>query len=209
MITYSFANKHLNHAFHISGQNFTLTYQFNHANISDSGFLFFVSAVTKTNSYISNGCKAPNVNTTSQTTIYTNADYVNGYPSYQKCISDVTVPVKHEARLYITEYNFEGISDTLILKYGNSQSIPLTWWQSRKVPYFYKLTSDINAAHLAFASDGNTQGAGYTAYLETYECTCSNSNFVIQCGNSADLTPMNFINQYCSNMDCNYTVIVL
>uniref|UniRef100_A0A914PM91 Uncharacterized protein n=1 Tax=Panagrolaimus davidi TaxID=227884 RepID=A0A914PM91_9BILA len=94
-------------------------------------------------------------------------DYVKGYLPYQKCVSKVTVPNNSEARLYITEYDFEGIADTLILNYGNSQSRPIEW-QPRKVPNIYILTADVKNAELIFTSDGNTQGAGYTAYLDTY-----------------------------------------
>uniref|UniRef100_A0AC35ESR8 CUB domain-containing protein n=1 Tax=Panagrolaimus sp. PS1159 TaxID=55785 RepID=A0AC35ESR8_9BILA len=210
MYTYNIQNKDANQDFHISGQSFTLTYTFNHANISDSEFLLFVSAVTTSNTYTTNGCRPPKVNATSQTTIYTNIDYENGYSANQKCVGAVVVPVNHEGRLVIAEYDFEGNSDKLTLNYGNSQMQDITWLQRSnliKVPIYYKLTSDITAnAQLEFKSDGNMQGGGYTAYLETYECKCANSNFVIQCSRSDDISPMNFGNQYCSNMDCNYTI---
>uniref|UniRef100_A0A914QPR5 CUB-like domain-containing protein n=1 Tax=Panagrolaimus davidi TaxID=227884 RepID=A0A914QPR5_9BILA len=212
MTIYSIENKDANQAFHIPGQSFTLTYKFNHANISHSGFLLFVSAVTTSDTYTSNGCQPPkvNVNSTSQTTIYTNFDYENGYSANQKCVGAVVVPANNEGRLVIAEYDFEGNSDKLTLNYGNSQKQDITWLQRSnmiKVPIYYKLTSDITSnAQLEFKSDGNMQGAGYTAYLETYECKCANSNFVIQCSRSNDITPMNFLNQYCSNMNCNYTI---
>uniref|UniRef100_A0AC35ERX5 CUB domain-containing protein n=1 Tax=Panagrolaimus sp. PS1159 TaxID=55785 RepID=A0AC35ERX5_9BILA len=136
-------------------------------------------------------------------------DYVNGYLPYQKCVGKVTILNNFEARLHITEYDFEGMADTLILNYGNSQSRPIEW-QAQKVPNYYILTADVKNAELIFTSDGNTQGAGYTAYLDTYECNCSDSNFFIKCGRGVTLTPMNALSkssQYCSNMNCNYTII--
>uniref|UniRef100_A0A914Q2H3 Uncharacterized protein n=1 Tax=Panagrolaimus davidi TaxID=227884 RepID=A0A914Q2H3_9BILA len=91
----------------------------------------------------------------------------------RKCVGAVVVPANNEGRLYIVEYDFEGNSDKLTLNYGNSQKQDITWLQRSnliKVPIYYKLTSDISAnAQLEFKSDGNMQGAGYTAYLETYE----------------------------------------
>uniref|UniRef100_A0AC34FI73 CUB domain-containing protein n=1 Tax=Panagrolaimus sp. ES5 TaxID=591445 RepID=A0AC34FI73_9BILA len=179
MITYSISNKDLNQAFHISGQRFTLTYTFNHANSSESGFLLFVSAVTESNTTTSVGCRLPQINSTSQRTIFTNINYKDGYQPNQKCVSDVTLPEKHEARLYISEYDFEGPADQLILTYGNSEQIPLTW-KPRKARYFYKLTSDINDAKLNFISDGNIQGAGYTIIANS---SCPDSYFSIALNN--------------------------
>uniref|UniRef100_A0AC34FV73 CUB domain-containing protein n=1 Tax=Panagrolaimus sp. ES5 TaxID=591445 RepID=A0AC34FV73_9BILA len=127
----------------------------------------FVSAVTKSISYTANGCQLPAVNATTKITTYSNIDYVNGYPPYQKCVNTLTISPNHEARLVVTEDDCEGIADKLTINYGKNSSNIITW-TSWKQPIEYKLTSDISGGALTFNSDGNTQGAGYRATFELY-----------------------------------------
>uniref|UniRef100_A0AC34FEM5 CUB domain-containing protein n=1 Tax=Panagrolaimus sp. ES5 TaxID=591445 RepID=A0AC34FEM5_9BILA len=105
---------------------------------------------------------------TTKITTYSNIDYVNSYPKYQKCVNTLTIDPNHEARLSVLEYDYEGISDKLTLNHGQNSSKIITW-KTLNQPIYYKLTSDISGGQLTFNSDGNTQGAGYRAILESYD----------------------------------------
>uniref|UniRef100_A0AC35GFT4 CUB domain-containing protein n=1 Tax=Panagrolaimus sp. PS1159 TaxID=55785 RepID=A0AC35GFT4_9BILA len=180
---HSFSDTDLDQVFYFDGQNFKIIYEFDYASFSNTGFLIFVSAVTKSISYTPNGCQPPYVNMTTQITTYSNIDYIKGYPPYQKCQSALTIPANHEARLSITEYDYEGISDKLTIDFGESSTTLITW-TSNKQPISYKLTSDISGGQLTFNSDGNTEGAGYRADLElTANSTCPDFYFNIKVKN--------------------------
>uniref|UniRef100_A0A914QJF2 CUB domain-containing protein n=1 Tax=Panagrolaimus davidi TaxID=227884 RepID=A0A914QJF2_9BILA len=105
-------------------------------------------------------------------TTYTNVDYINGYPAYQKCENTITFPSNYEATIGVYELNYEACCDLLLLTYGNNQTIQLEADfdddDGTYIPDLKHLNSKANGSILSFTSDGNIQEAGYKVILTTY-----------------------------------------
>uniref|UniRef100_A0AC34F055 CUB domain-containing protein n=1 Tax=Panagrolaimus sp. ES5 TaxID=591445 RepID=A0AC34F055_9BILA len=187
---------------YFDGSVFNLNYQ-NHIEGSYDRFVIFVSAVTKSNTFTSNGCQPPLVDMNNQSTTFTNIDYINGYPAYQRCENVITIPSNHQASISLQQNEYDADSDFVTLTYGNNTIIK---WDGSLTPEIYTLTSAANGAKFAFNSDGNTNGAGYKAVFHTYECTCGPSSFVAKCNSTTRITPLNNNWYFCDNMACTYTL---
>uniref|UniRef100_A0A914Q8M7 Uncharacterized protein n=1 Tax=Panagrolaimus davidi TaxID=227884 RepID=A0A914Q8M7_9BILA len=74
-------------------------------------------------------------------------------------------------------------------------------------PNYYTLLQALNGALLTFKSDGNTQGAGFIAALNTYECVCPEKDIILKCDQQNIIMPLIDSRIYCDNMKCNYNIL--
>uniref|UniRef100_A0AC35FS56 CUB domain-containing protein n=1 Tax=Panagrolaimus sp. PS1159 TaxID=55785 RepID=A0AC35FS56_9BILA len=163
----NFSTSDISQVFYFYGTSFNLTYEYKFANTTEIKFFLLISAITlPSENYTTDGCQMPEFNDTLSKTIYTNIDYNIGYPAYQKCKNLINIPRNFEGILSITEYLFEGCCDKLSVIYGTNIVQSIGW--DNKYPNFYTLNRDVDGGELVFVSDGNTQGAGFTAELQLY-----------------------------------------
>jgi hypothetical protein len=162
---------------------------------SEGDFFILVSAIPEFESYTSDGCS---VTTNSNgDTVFTNGDYITGYPSYQHCENTIIVQENFESALILDESNYEMCCDKLTFEINGSK-----WTSFDQLT----LTSKANGSLLYFHSDGNTQSAGYKAILETYKCECADSNIVLDCDNNIQIFPMRNTAYFCSNITCDFKI---
>uniref|UniRef100_A0AC34FB84 CUB domain-containing protein n=1 Tax=Panagrolaimus sp. ES5 TaxID=591445 RepID=A0AC34FB84_9BILA len=159
----SFDPSLVNHTCPLAGQTFDFTLYpesvipFSNKN-SEGNFFLLVSAVHELENYTSEGCSVDG-NSEYGIVYLRNGDYKKGYPSYQQCEYDIEVDNNYESVLTLTESYLENCCDTLFVAFNEIEYnlyTPLT------------LTSEANRSQFVFTSDGNTQGVGYKATLETF-----------------------------------------
>uniref|UniRef100_A0AC35F5I3 CUB domain-containing protein n=1 Tax=Panagrolaimus sp. PS1159 TaxID=55785 RepID=A0AC35F5I3_9BILA len=145
---------------YFDGENFNLTFTNQWSNSSLSNFFFLISAVSETDTFTNDRCKNAEINGT--LTTFSNINYEKGYPKNQECNYTISIPKNHEAAFVLDENHIEISSDILTI---NNQTLDT---QRIIFPYYYTLLQASNGALLTFKSDGNTQGAGFIAALNTY-----------------------------------------